>query len=142
MMIATALGDSVGASGLEPLTVLIVDDDLPVIRGMSELLEGEGYDVAIALDGLGALDQLRRGLRPYAIVLDLMMPVMDGWEFCAEQAKDAALSAIPVGVISALGPIVKSPHRMNDAGNFSKPADPNRILQTVASYCGTHGVGS
>ena len=132
MMIATALGDSVGASGLEPLTVLIVDDDLPVIRGMSELLEGEGYDVAVALDGLGALDQLRRGLRPYAIVLDLMMPVMDGWDFRHEQMKNADLREIPVIVITAAGfseTSVKA--QLGEVQFLPKPASPARLLAAL-----------
>jgi len=132
MMIATALGDSVGASGLEPLTVLIVDDDLPVIRGMSELLEGEGYDVAVALDGLGALDQLRRGLRPYAIVLDLMMPVMDGWDFRHEQMKDAELREIPVIVITAAGFSEASVRaQLGEVQFLPKPPSPARLLAAL-----------
>jgi len=132
MVIATAPSDSVGASGLEPRTVLIVDDDLPVIRGMSELLEGEGYDVAVALDGLGALDQLRRGLRPYAIVLDLMMPVMDGWDFRHEQMKDAELREIPVIVITAAGFSEASVRaQLGEVQFLPKPASPARLLAAL-----------
>ena len=132
MVIAASLGDSVSASGLDPLTVLIIDDDLPVIRGMSELLEGEGYEVAVALDGLGALDQLRRGLRPYAIVLDLMMPVMDGWDFRHEQMKDAELSEIPVIVITAAGfsePSVRA--QLGEVQFLPKPPSPARLLAAL-----------
>src|SRR4051812_49914821 len=88
---------------LEPLTVLIVDDDPPIAEGLSEFLEGEGYNVAVAGDGRDVLDQLRRRLRPCAIVLDLMMPVMDGWDFRHEQLKDPELSEIPVIVVTATG---------------------------------------
>jgi len=87
----------------EPLDILVVDDDRAVLNAMTELLENEGYKVATAIDGLDALDQLRRGLRPCVIVLDLMMPVMDGWDFRYEQMKDQALRDIPVVVITATG---------------------------------------
>src|SRR5213075_2065863 len=100
------IADLIGAGSemqLEPLTVLIVDDDPPILSGLSEFLQGEGYNVAVAGDGRAALDQLRRGLRPSVIVLDLMMPVMDGWDFRHEQMKDAELRDIPVIVISATG---------------------------------------
>jgi CheY-like chemotaxis protein len=87
----------------EPLDILVVDDDRAVLNALTELLENEGYKVATAIDGLDALDQLRGGLRPCVIVLDLMMPVMDGWDFRYEQMKDQALSDIPVVVITATG---------------------------------------
>jgi CheY-like chemotaxis protein len=87
----------------EPLAILVVDDDLAVLNALTELLESEGYKVATAIDGLEALGQLRGGLRPCVIVLDLMMPVMDGWDFRHEQMKDQALRDIPVVVITATG---------------------------------------
>jgi two-component system response regulator MprA len=87
----------------EPLTVLIIDDDPPVVNALSELLQDEGYKVAAAGDGRAALDQLRRGLRPCVILLDLMMPGMDGWDFRYEQMKDGELREIPVIVVTATG---------------------------------------
>jgi CheY-like chemotaxis protein len=88
---------------LDPPSVLIVDDEPGVVSGLAELLESEGYEVATASDGVDALDQLRRGLRPSAILLDLMMPRMDGWDFRHEQMKDDELKEIPIIILTAAG---------------------------------------
>jgi two-component system, chemotaxis family, chemotaxis protein CheY len=88
---------------LEPPSVLIVDDEAGVVSGLTELLESEGYKVATACDGLDALNQLRAGLRPSAILLDLMMPRMDGWDFRHEQMKDDELKEIPIIILTAAG---------------------------------------
>jgi CheY-like chemotaxis protein len=84
-------------------TVLVVDDDHDVRAALVELLETEGYDVVAAANGRVALARLRAGVRPCAIVLDLMMPIMDGWEFRAAQLGDADLRDIPVIILSAAG---------------------------------------
>ena len=86
-----------------PNTVLIVDDDLPVRTALKELFETEGYAVALAANGRAALNHLRKGLRPSVILLDLMMPVMDGWDFRNEQLADPALKDIPVVILTAAG---------------------------------------
>ena len=88
---------------LAPDTVLIIDDDLPVRTALKELFETEGYAVALAATGHAALNHLRKGLRPCAILLDLMMPVMDGWDFRNEQLADPALKDIPVVILTAAG---------------------------------------
>jgi CheY-like chemotaxis protein len=124
-------------AALETLTVLIIDDDLPVIRGLSELLEGEGYAVAAATDGLAALNQLRGGLRPCAIVLDLMMPVMDGWDFRHEQMKDAELREIPVIVVTAAGFSEKSvKEQLGQVDFVPKSSSPERLLAAVQRCAG------
>jgi CheY-like chemotaxis protein len=103
MVITFEAASSGGDVDREPLAILVVDDDRAVLNALTELLESEGYKVTTAIDGLDALDQLRGGLRPRVIVLDLMMPVMDGWDFRHEQMKDQALRDIPVVVITATG---------------------------------------
>jgi CheY-like chemotaxis protein len=103
MEIASETASPDNDADLEPLTILIVDDDRAVLSGLTELLEGEGYKVATATGGLEGLRQLRGGLRPCVILLDLMMPTMDGWDFRHEQMKDQALRDIPVVVITAAG---------------------------------------
>jgi CheY-like chemotaxis protein len=87
----------------EPLSVLVVDDERAIVEALSDLLESEGYSVATATDGIEALEQLLGGLRPCLIVLDLMMPRMDGWDFRQAQMKFADLKNIPVIVLSAAG---------------------------------------
>ena len=90
-----------GRADPKPLTILIVEDDDAVVEGTSDLLEGEGYQVVGVRDGRDALDRLRRGLRQCVILLDLMMPGMNGWEFRREQLRDDDLRDIPVVVITA-----------------------------------------
>ena len=83
--------------------MLVVDDD-PSFRGaLREYLETEGYSVSEAANGLAALGRLRDGLRPSVIVFDLMMPVMDGWDFRGWQLNDPDLRNIPVVLVTAAG---------------------------------------
>jgi len=83
--------------------ILVVDDDPAVLDGLSELLESEGYGVSTARDGWSALAKLRGGLKPSVILLDLMMPAMDGWDFRQEQLRDDRLKDIPLVIITAAG---------------------------------------
>jgi CheY-like chemotaxis protein len=80
--------------------ILIVEDDFIVRETISDALIDAGYAVAKASDGASALDQLRDH-PPDAILLDLMMPVMDGWTFLDDIHQDDALVRIPVGILSA-----------------------------------------
>ena len=82
-------------------TILLVDDSSAVRETVSEVLGAEGYRVLEAENGRQALELLRKGPEPGLILLDLMMPVMDGWQFLKERATSAALSEIPVIVLSA-----------------------------------------
>jgi len=85
------------------VAVLLVEDDAAIASSLSEALQEDGMEVAAAQNGREALQVLRAGLRPSVIVLDLMMPVMDGWDFRNEQLRDPALKDIPVVVITATG---------------------------------------
>jgi CheY-like chemotaxis protein len=92
---------SVAATRAAP--VLLVEDDAAIAGALGEALREEGVDVATAQNGREALQVLRGGLRPSAILLDLMMPVMDGWDFRQEQLRDPDLREIPVIVVTATG---------------------------------------
>src|SRR5262249_6405268 len=81
--------------------VLLVDDDPDLLDVTSFVLENEGIVVETARNGQEALALLRAGRLPRLVLLDLMMPVMNGWEFLAEVAKDPELDAIPVVVLTA-----------------------------------------
>ena len=83
--------------------VLLVEDDEEIVSSLSEALREDELEVAAASNGREALRMLRDGLRPSAIILDLMMPVMDGWDFRHEQLRDPTLKDIPVVVITATG---------------------------------------
>lgn len=82
-------------------SILLVEDDEIVRRAIQMVLEWEGYQVECASNGLEALDILRSGSRPCLILLDIMMPVLDGEQFRVEQLRDSRFSSIPVIVVSA-----------------------------------------
>jgi CheY-like chemotaxis protein len=120
----------------EPLSVLVVDDERAIVEALSDLLESEGYSVATATDGIEALEQLLGGLRPCLIVLDLMMPRMDGWDFRQAQMKFADLKNIPVIVLSAAGfseASVKA--QLGNVEFLSKPFAPETLLRVVRQSC-------
>src|SRR5689334_11479746 len=80
--------------------VLIVEDDADLREMMAQLLTMEGFASTAVANGREALDYLRDGGRPNVILLDLMMPVMDGWEFLREQTRDTVLATLPVIILS------------------------------------------
>ncbi len=85
----------------DPRAIVVVDDDTDLRETIGELLCEEGHDARLFENGRAALDFLRAGERPKLILLDLMMPEMNGWEFREEQLKDDALRDIPVVVMTA-----------------------------------------
>ena len=83
--------------------ILLVEDDPELREALALVLESDGYVVVTAADGVEALERLHDRLRPRVIVLDLMLPVMDGFEFRVRQTEDPELAGIPVIVLSAGG---------------------------------------
>ena len=92
--------------------VLVVEDDADIREVLAESLRRRGYDVTVAVDGQDALDWLADDATtlPDAIVLDLMMPRVDGWAFCERVRVDPKLSRIPVIAMSAFGSNIHLPH--------------------------------
>lgn len=91
------------AAAHERIGALVIEDD-PDIRGLLiELLEEEGIQTHACANGSEGLALMRAGLRPQVILLDLVMPVMDGWDFRTEQLRDPGLAKIPVILITATG---------------------------------------
>jgi CheY-like chemotaxis protein len=115
-----------------PDSILLVDDDAGIRSALRELLETEGYNVIEASNGLAALGRLRAGFRPRAIVLDLLMPVMDGWDFRSDQLRDPELRDIPVVVLTAAG-FSQSTMRtqFGQIELVSKPLSPRDLLVAV-----------
>jgi len=111
-------------------TVLVVEDEPDTLEAVAELLEGENVAVLRARHGLEALDLLEKGARPSLILLDLRMPVMDGWEFCRRLGADSRLAEIPVAIVTASAS-VDAPLRLRDAGFFVKPVNYVRLLALV-----------
>jgi len=123
--------------------VLLVDDDFAILDGISDFLESEGYLVVAASNGIDALNQLRSGLRVDAIVLDVMMPMMDGWDFRAEQLADPSLRDIPVVVISACGFAPDTlQHQFKTPDVLPKPLQLDGFLQALQHACGGADSGS
>lgn len=114
--------------------VLVVDDDSQVRESLGVLLELHGYPVATAEDGDEALDLIRSGVRPCVILLDLMMPRKDGYQFREEQSRDAAMAHIPVVVCSAVLDL-ESTARIQAEHYLSKPIDIGALLSLVGRYC-------
>jgi CheY-like chemotaxis protein len=96
------LAPSAGGPGAPGRCILLVEDDVLLRGAVKMVLEWEGYRVACAADGRQALDFLRAGGRPALILLDVMLPVLDEWEFRREQRRDPDLAKIPVVVVSIL----------------------------------------
>jgi CheY-like chemotaxis protein len=115
-----------------------VEDDCDTREMLERYLELEGFDVQTAPNGAAALTLLRQDAAPSVILLDLMMPVMNGWQFRDAQQQDARLSAIPVVVVTAAGPRVDIPSIDAD-GWLAKPVDLDQLLTTVSSFCEAAG---
>ncbi|WP_206607061.1 MULTISPECIES: response regulator [Sandaracinus] len=113
--------------------VLYVEDDTDVRDVMASMLEREHYVVRTAGDGREALEMLRGGLQPDVILLDLMMPVMDGWEFRAAQLRDPKLAAIPTVLVSAVRPLAGPARSLGAAGYLEKPFRRDDLLRAVGS---------
>ena len=114
-------------------TILIVEDDADTRDMIGRFLELEGYAVETAANGRQALDRLDAGAHACVILLDLMMPVMVGWEFRRIQVSHSTLSKIPVIVFSAAGRDRMSQIDANDY--LSKPVDLDELLDRISRYC-------
>ena len=118
-------------NGNIPRTILLVDDDHDVAEALSTVLADEGYDVATASNGREALVYLKSHTAPRLILLDVMMPVMDGYEFRIEQQRDPAIADIPVVVLTA-GSMGERVAEMGVTAHMRKPVDLDRLLSEVA----------
>lgn len=117
-------------------TILLVDDNSDILEVIRVILETEGYRVATANNGAEALARLREGLRPELIILDLTMPVMDGWEFRDQQLADPALRDIPTIIYSAVSSVRReSVGALRVLAAFDKGADFSAMLRLVAEIC-------
>ena len=115
--------------------VLVVDDDAGIRDSLADVLRDEGYQVVTAVDGQDALSKLRTHRpTPCLILLDLMMPVMSGPQFYAEQQRDPALASIPVVIISA-DVNVKEKAASLGGKYISKPVEIEKVLDVVVRHC-------
>jgi CheY-like chemotaxis protein len=116
-------------------TILVIDDDVDIQDAVGEILVDEGYTVCRASNGREAIKCLREHDLPELILLDLMMPVMNGWQFREEQSRDPELSRIPVVVLSAGVDADEQATALHAAGFLSKPVGLDSLLSMVGRYC-------
>jgi CheY-like chemotaxis protein len=120
--------------------ILIVEDDKDLRDSLRDALELEGYAVVGVEHGAAALQHLGTGARPCVILLDLMMPVMDGWTFRTEILKDQTLAAIPVVVMTAAGPARSG--TVPSAAVLHKPLRIDTVIEVVQEHCPDGAVAS
>ncbi|HEY2906395.1 MAG TPA: response regulator [Vicinamibacterales bacterium] len=109
--------------------VLLVEDDAAIREMMVVLLGFEGLTVVPVEDGADALSYLKEGGRAKVVLLDLMMPRMDGWSFRREQRADPAIAGIPVIVVSACPEALT--RELNAVATFQKPVDVGQVIDVV-----------
>jgi CheY-like chemotaxis protein len=117
---------------------MIVDDDGDIREAIAEALSDLSYDVLEAANGEEALARLRdqQETRPCVILLDIMMPVMDGWQFRDAQRNDPTLADIPVVVLSAHASISDAATDMAITDVLRKPVRLETLIEAVSRYCG------
>ena len=119
-------------SGAHTEPILVIEDNDDVRDMMAVTLELEGHRVVTASNGREALYLLHHGVEPCMILLDLMMPVMNGWEFQKAVEREPQLRDIPIVVVSATGPDV---NRTQAAAVLPKPIDVDKLLDVVEDFC-------
>src|SRR3954471_4273683 len=116
--------------------VMIVEDDRDVRETIADILTDNSYQPILASNGAEALAELRAAAaKPCVILLDIMMPVMNGWEFRARQRTEADLSEIPVVVISAHADASWAASEMEAAGFLRKPVKLESLLESISRFC-------
>jgi CheY-like chemotaxis protein len=116
-------------------SILVVDDDPDIREAISNALSDEGYQVTGASNGREALAQLRGQTRPSLILLDMMMPEMDGWRFRLELKKLPELASIPVVILSAHGNVRDAALALGAADYLRKPLRLDSLLEIAERYC-------
>ncbi|HUQ16986.1 MAG TPA: response regulator [Candidatus Saccharimonadales bacterium] len=112
--------------------VLVVDDHEDIRNTLTMALDDEGYEVRAAANGLDALSVLDEWT-PNVILLDLMMPVMDGWAFRKEQLRRHDGKAAPVVILSAAGELETHRATLSAAAFIPKPFEIDRVVETIAA---------
>ena len=114
--------------------VLVVEDDRDIRENMKNFLASEGFEVQTAENGQKALDILHAGLKPAIILLDLMMPVMDGFKFREEQEKDPKIAYIPIVLMTADSQIESARFKLGIKTFIRKPFDLDALSRVLQQY--------
>jgi CheY-like chemotaxis protein len=116
-------------------SILVIEDDSVTRDAVALALQDDGYSVMAVANGHEALVHLRRTQPPHLILLDLMMPVMNGWEFRRQQARDPALESIPVVIVSADAGVPQQAAALGVRDYLVKPIDFVKLLEAVQRCC-------
>jgi CheY-like chemotaxis protein len=116
-------------------SVLVVDDEEGARETVAEILRSGGYRVATAMNGEEAMRRLRAMPAPDLILLNLAMPVMNGWVFRAEQRQDPDLALIPVVLLSGAPNLEREADTLDAAGYLVKPIDVQLLIELVRHHC-------
>ncbi len=127
--------DSRALGAPEPGFILLVEDDFMLRSSLAVVLGAEGYRVESEANALDALRRLERPPKPSLILLDIMLPYMDGLEFRALQRSMRHLADIPVIVITAVGIRPEIAADLDLVHAFSKPLDRPRLMTAIRRYC-------
>ncbi|MBI3541736.1 MAG: response regulator transcription factor [Deltaproteobacteria bacterium] len=115
--------------------VLLVEDDRDIREALTTVLEIEGYDVTVAANGQAGLDALRVSPLPSIVLLDLMMPIKDGFQFRAEQLGDPALAHVPVVVMSADHDVERKSESLKAQNYLKKPVEIEELIKILSDLC-------
>lgn len=124
-----------GADGPARSTIVVVDDDASFRREMCEILESQGYRVEAMRHGQEALDYLSSHPPPGLIVLDLMMPVMDGWDLFAHLKTHPVLASVPTVIVSCVDRSRVEPALLDANGYLEKPIRMSQLLDVARAHC-------
>jgi CheY-like chemotaxis protein len=111
--------------------ILVVEDDALAREGLNLLLQAEGYQVAVAANGKEALDWLRKGSRPDLVLLDMLMPVLDGWHFLKSLQQNRLLAGTPIIITTSTPLSLEWAHDHACAGFLKKPINLDELLAEI-----------
>ena len=123
------------AQPLSSKHILVVEDDFDIRDLLVMILTNHGYQAAGVSNGQEALKHLGRAQATDLILLDLMMPIMDAWEFRERQQRHPQFNAIPVVLLSATDEVSEHVTPLQAAGYLRKPIDFSALLETVGRHC-------
>ena len=116
-------------------TILLIEDDRDICEIVQQVLADEGYETIAVSNGAEGLARLRSSApHPFVIMLDLMLPVMDAWQFRAEQAGDALLADIPIVIFSANPKVGQHADALGAAAVLRKPPNLDELLSVVSRF--------
>lgn len=119
--------------------ILLVEDDEDMRESLRLILERRGFEVQTAAHGQEALACIDRARPPCLILLDLMMPVMDGWAVCAHLRADPDLARVPVVLLSGVADLGHESADLHATDYLTKPLDLARLHRIVSAYCESGG---